>query len=73
MFYMGVYVDDVILAAKTDQQLVEVKRALSDKFEIKDMGKLHYFLGISVKQEKSGAVWIGQPVYTESLLKKYGM
>ena len=37
------------------------------------MGKLHYFLGISVKQEKSGAVWISQPVYTESLLRKYDM
>ena len=38
------------------------------------MGKLHYFLGTKILQdEKSGNIWIGQPVYTNNLLKRFGM
>ncbi len=72
--YMGVYVDDIIFAAKTDEQLQHVKNALAKEFEIKDLGKLHYFLGMSVVQDdENKSVWIGQPVYTENLLTKYSM
>ena len=74
IFYMGVYVDDIVLAAKSDKQLKEVKSALSKQFEIKDMGKLHYFLGMSVVQgDDCKSVWIGQPAYTKKLLTKYSM
>ena len=74
MFLIGVYVDDIILAGKSDKSIKEVKRALDAKFDIKDMGKLHYFLGIKFLQdEKTGNVWIGQPAYVESILKKFGM
>ena len=72
--YMGVYVDDIIFAAKIDEQLQQVKNALAKEFEIKDLGKLHYFLGMSVVQDdENKSVWIGQPVYTENLLTKYSM
>ena len=52
----------------------EVKEALAQKFDIKDMGTLHYFLGIKVVQdEETGNIWIGQPAYTDALLKRFGM
>ena len=74
MFYMGVYVDDIVLAGKTDKQVQDVKNSLANKFDIKDMGKMHYFLGMSVMQdEDSKSVWIGQPAYTANLLSKFGM
>ena len=41
--YIGVYVDDIILAGKTVKQLEEIKRDLSREFDIKDLGKLGYF------------------------------
>ena len=44
-FLIGVYVDDTILAGKNDKKIGEVKKALGAKFNIKDMCKLHYFLG----------------------------
>ena len=71
MVCMGVYVDDIVFAAKTDEQLKHVKSALAKQSDIKDLGKLRYFLGISDDDCKS--VWIGQPVYTENLLTKYSM
>ena len=36
MFYIAVYVDDIILGGKTD----EIKVVLLKKFEIKDLGEL---------------------------------
>ena len=74
VFYIGVYIDDIVLAGRTDERIQEVKAALSRKFEIKDMGKLHYFLGMTVVQDKKQrSVWIGQPAYTEKLLREFGM
>ena len=74
IFYHGVYVDDIILAGSSEDRVKEVKAALSQKFEIKDMGKLHHFLGMSIVQnEENKTVWIGQPAYTKNVLKKFGM
>ena len=43
-FFLGVYVDDIISAGTSDERIHEVKDALPRKFEIKDIGRLHYFL-----------------------------
>lgn len=44
------------------------------KFNMKDLGELNHFLGVQVIQDHDkGTVWIGQPQYTETILKKYGM
>ena len=37
MFYIGVYLDNIILARRTDDWIEEVKTALSRKFDIKDI------------------------------------
>ena len=57
----GVYVDDIVVACKNEEKLKEFKRALCRKFDVKDLGKLHHFLGMKVIQDDvSGDVWIGQ-------------
>ncbi|SMN02585.1 hypothetical protein SPONN_1431 [uncultured Candidatus Thioglobus sp.] len=71
---IGVYVDDFVIATKDTEKFEEVKAALSEKFDVKDLGRLHYFLGVQVIQdEEKGTIWIGQPTFTESILQKYGM
>ena len=42
VFIIGVYVDDIILAAETEKRLNDVKLVLAKRFDFKDMGKLHY-------------------------------
>lgn len=73
MLLMGVYVDDIILAGKKESDLEQVKTALGKKFDIKDLGQLSYFLGVKVKQQRNGAIWIGQPTYTKNILSEFGM
>ena len=73
-FCIGVYVDDMILAGPTDHRMREVKDTLSQRFDIKDLRKLHHFLGVVVElDEEKGCAWIGQPTYTNNLLEKFGM
>ena len=52
MFIIAVYVDDIVLAGKGDQRIAEVKQALAHQFQVKDMGELHYFLGVKVVRDK---------------------
>ena len=60
MMFIGVYVDNIILAARTEKQLKQLKENLSSKFDIKDLGELKCFLGMKVEQNKeSGSIWIG--------------
>ena len=73
-FFIGVYVDVFVLAGRSDDRIQGVKNALSLKFDLKDMWKLHYFLGMSVvHDEAQNTIWIGQPAYIEKLLVKFGM
>ena len=37
---IAVYVDDILIAAKTDKRIAEVKAAIVNCFEVKDMGEL---------------------------------
>ena len=73
LFILAVYVDDILLAAKSQQKIDEVKADLGKQFHVKDMGE-HYFLGVNVKQNlETGKVWIGQQAYTEAVINKLGM
>ena len=41
------YVDDIFVTGM-DGLIVDMKRKLASKFEMKDLGLMHYFLGIEV-------------------------
>ena len=43
-FFIGVYVDDIILAGHSDKRIQEVKDALAMQFDIKDIGNYTIFL-----------------------------
>ena len=71
---IGVYVDDFVIAGESSKRIEQVKTSMSEKFDVKDLGELHYFLGVQIVQDhKRGTVWMGQPTFTESVLQKYGM
>ena len=74
MFFIAVYVDDIILAGKSNKKIKTVKEMLATRFEVKDMGLLHYFVGVIIVQDPAkGSVWIGQPTHATTLLERFGM
>ena len=52
---------------------MDVKSKLSHEFEMKDLGYLHYILGLEINRMKSGDIFISQQKYLQSILERYGM
>ena len=62
----------MILSASTQDLLRHVIAWLHDAFAVKDMGPVHHFLGINVRQDDAG-FFLSQSQYAEDLLERTGM
>ncbi|MCP4339239.1 MAG: hypothetical protein GY799_10210, partial [Desulfobulbaceae bacterium] len=69
---VAVFVDDIILGCRDEGILKKVKQQFSERFAVKDMGRLHYFLGIRIQQMENRSIWIGQDKYAENKLREFG-
>jgi hypothetical protein len=67
-----IYVDDLIIIGDSDANIFDLKKLLKQKFEVKDLGELCYFLGIKVIQSPKG-IWLLQMQYALNKLSEYGM
>jgi hypothetical protein len=65
------YVDDLFLT-REENLIAQTKRELSAEFEMKDLGLMHYFLGLEVWQ-KPGEIFISQGKYAVDVLHRFGM
>jgi hypothetical protein len=65
------YVDDLFLTS-SERIIVEWKWALTSEFEMKDLGMMHYFLGLEVWQ-RTDDIFLSQGKYTVEILKNLGM
>lgn len=72
LIVIGVYVDDLIVTGSNMKIIKEFKRAMSSKFEMTDLGKLTYYLGIEVKYENN-VILLHQEAYARKVLKEAGM
>ena len=72
MTIVAVYVDDLILITKTVEEMQEVKKSLAAQFKMKDMGELHYCLGVSIEQDKDRkCLWMHQKQYIQNMIEKH--
>jgi hypothetical protein len=46
--FLLIYVDDIIVASSSPQATAALLQDLNSEFALKDLGELHYFLGIEV-------------------------
>ncbi|KRY16471.1 Retrovirus-related Pol polyprotein from transposon TNT 1-94 [Trichinella patagoniensis] len=69
----AIYVDDVIIASNNTARLNELKKALAKSFKMKDMGPIHYCLGIEIKQSANGDIEMSQQKYIMDILEKFRM
>ncbi|KAI5346452.1 hypothetical protein L3X38_014331 [Prunus dulcis] len=67
------YVDDIILTGSNADLVQSVVDNLSSVFEMKDMGRLAYFLGLQIAYPASGGLFVSQTKYAKDLLHKAGM
>lgn len=70
--FVLVYVDDIIVASSSPQATKALLKDLEKDFALKDLGDLHYFLGIEVKKNSQGLV-LSKERYATEVLKRVGM
>lgn len=67
--FILVYVDDIIVASSTQEAVHALLRDLEKDFALKDLGNLHYFLGIQVERSKKGLL-LSQERYSYGILQR---
>jgi histone deacetylase 1/2 len=73
-FFIVVYVDDLILVCNDQNKLLRIKEELNQKFEMKDLGELHFFLGMEVERNHDQRLLrINQIKYLKEILKCFRM
>jgi len=70
--FLLIYVDDIIVASSSERATQALLSDLKAEFALKDLGELHYFLGIEVKKTETG-ILLSQEKYISDLLKRAGM
>jgi hypothetical protein len=65
------YVDDLFLTGN-EKLITDCKKKLASEFEMKDLGQMHYFLGLEVWQNP-GEICLSQGKYVVEILKRFGM
>ena len=55
-----------------DELIADAKKRLVAEFEMKDLGAMHYFLGMEVWQSANG-IFLSQGKYAVEILNRFGM
>ena len=65
-------VDEIIVASRSMTVISDVKRALEATFHLEDRGRLHWFLGLRIRQEED-KVTVDHERYIETMLERFQM
>ena len=58
-----VYVDDIVVTRDNQEGIMGPESCLAKEFEIMDLGKLQYFLGIEVARSNQGLLILKGSIY----------
>ncbi|WAO96990.1 Retrovirus-related Pol polyprotein from transposon TNT 1-94 [Fusarium falciforme] len=72
--FIAVYVDDLLIAGPSKDEIVAVKQALCNKFKMTDLGPCKYYLGMSLRRDRANrSISLSQTTYLEKILRDFGM
>jgi histone deacetylase 1/2 len=69
---MIIYMDDIVVASSSEKVVDAIFHDLGIDFALKDLGELHYFLGIEVNKVRDGII-MSQEKYANDLLNRVNM
>ncbi|KAK1651002.1 hypothetical protein QYE76_068807 [Lolium multiflorum] len=72
LIYLLVYVDDIVVISSSSKAIDRLLVGLRTEFAVKDLGPLHYFLGLEVDHRAQG-LSITQHKYAVDLMRRAGM
>ena len=73
MVIIALYVDDLMIGSNCKEMMKETKDALNKRFEMKDLGKLKFCLGIEIVWNDDGSCNLRQKQYLLDVLERFKM
>ncbi|CAL1393514.1 unnamed protein product [Linum trigynum] len=74
MIYLVLYVDDMIIAARSKSNIQKLKGLLSAKFEMKDLGAAQKILGMEIYRDSlKKKLFLSQKSYIQKILSRFGI
>ena len=72
--YLLLYVDDMLISAKSKKQITALKAQLSSEFDMKDLGAAKKILGNEITRDgDSGLLFLSQHSYIKKVLHRFNM
>ena len=72
--FLILYVDDVLLASNDLGLLMDLKRMLSQNFDMNDLGEANFVLGIEIHRDRDhNFLGLSQKAYVDRVLERFGM
>ena len=71
--YLIIYADDILIASKKEEDIIEIGEALGQFFKLTNLGTIHHYLGMEIERDQEGMFSIGQTRYIEKILKSFGL
>jgi hypothetical protein len=72
--YLLLYIDDMLIVAKSMKEIAALKAQLSHEFDMKDLGVAKKILGMEmIRDRKSGLLYLSQKNYIEKVLHRFNM
>ncbi|GJV64548.1 retrovirus-related pol polyprotein from transposon TNT 1-94 [Tanacetum coccineum] len=72
ILFVNIYVDDLLFTGNDEKMMEDFKISMKAEFEMTDLGKMRYFLGIEVIQNSAG-IHISQRKYAVDMLSRFKM
>lgn len=72
LLLVSLYVDDLLYAGSDEHMCTEFKLSMQKEFEMTDLGKMKFFLGVEVSQSKDG-IHLCQKKYAKEVLERFKM
>lgn len=71
--YVIVYVDDLIVACQTTQQLDHIESIFKSHFKMQSLGAIRHYLSIQVTRDKNGNYELNQSTYIMQIASDFGL
>ncbi|TPX55241.1 DNA-directed DNA polymerase [Powellomyces hirtus] len=72
--YISVYVDDLLIFAKTKSEISSIKASLHNEFNMTDLAEVNHYLGMRVRRDYSQhVIYLDQESYVNDILERFGV
>ena len=71
---IGVSVDDLLVVGESQKEIDQLKKALTTRFKMKDLGPVTHYLGLRITTDlDAGTMFLTQETYVQKILDRFGM